>query len=158
DVTYGTAATATLVNPFDPSSEDVAAGFRYAFSIGTDTTGAATYAMSGTSSSVDFGVLDAGTCTVYARIFDKDGDSTPYHEQLTVAKATPEFFVGLSGGTYNGSPFTATTLVGGVGHPFATTLEGVGLTIDYFNVDTRKHLGSTAPTEAGNYRQTASFA
>jgi hypothetical protein len=83
-ISYGAAATATLVNPFDPSTSDTTAGFHYAFSIGTDTTGSATYATSGTSNTANFGVLPAGTYTVYARIIDKDGGSTTYTQTFVV--------------------------------------------------------------------------
>ena len=86
--TYGTAATATLSHPFDPSSVDTNAGFRYAFSLDTDTNGSATYANSGTSDSANFGILNAGTYTVYARIIDKNGGFTPYSFPLTITPAT----------------------------------------------------------------------
>ena len=50
-------------------------------------TGTATYANSGTSSSANFGVLAAGDHTVYARIIDKDDGFTPYSASLTVGMA-----------------------------------------------------------------------
>src|SRR5262249_57687526 len=59
-ITYGSAATASFSSPFDPSGTDTAAGFHYDFSLDTDTTGTATYADTGTSSSANFGILGAG--------------------------------------------------------------------------------------------------
>ena len=78
-------ALASLVNPFDPGTADASAGFHYAFSVDTDTTGSATYASSGTSNSANFGVLSAGAHTVFARIIDKDNGSTLFSQVLTVA-------------------------------------------------------------------------
>src|SRR5207247_859272 len=73
-VTYGSVATATLVNPFDPSPNDTSVGFHYAFALDTDTTGSATYAnTAGSTNSANFGMVNAGRHTVYARIIDKDG-------------------------------------------------------------------------------------
>src|SRR5262249_7923295 len=83
-ILVGDAATATLVSPVEPSTDDVAAGLRYAFALDVDTTGSATYATSGTSSSVNFGLIAEGTHTVYARILDKDGGSTSYSAPLGV--------------------------------------------------------------------------
>jgi hypothetical protein len=114
-VVYGSSATATLVSPFDPSSADTAAGFRYAFALDVDTTGSATYATSGASSSMDFGVIDAGTYTVFARVFDKDGGSTPYCLPLTVAKADATINVTGFSGTYDGMAHGATGSATGVG-------------------------------------------
>ena len=86
-VIYGNDATASFGEIFDSSTIDTAAGLRYAFSLDTDTTGTVTYATAGTVTSADFGVLNAGTHTVYARIFDKDDGFTPYTMSLVVNQA-----------------------------------------------------------------------
>ena len=83
---YGTAATANLASS--------TAGLRYAFSVDTNTTGSATYANSGTSNSVNFGILNAGDHTVYARIIDKDGGSTLYTATLHINKASISHTIG----------------------------------------------------------------
>ncbi|HWE03502.1 MAG TPA: Ig-like domain-containing protein, partial [Tepidisphaeraceae bacterium] len=72
---------------------------------------------------------------------------------FTIGQAMPMISVGDAGGTYNGSPYTATATVNG-----GTTLESIGLTLDYIDTDTSADLGSTAPATSGNYKVTASFA
>ncbi|WP_406699643.1 PKD domain-containing protein [Singulisphaera sp. Ch08] len=114
-IQYGTEATASLSNPLDPSSTDTAAGFRYVFSIDTNTTGSATYATSGMSSSVNFGVLNAGTHTVYSRIIDKDDGFTEYTTTLLVNKADAVITVNGYSGTYNALAHSATGSATGVG-------------------------------------------
>ena len=85
-VTAGNAAVASLVNPIDPGAADTDAGFHYAFSLDTDTTGPVTYAGSEPSNTVNFGAISAGTHTVYARIIDKDDGSTLYSATLAVVE------------------------------------------------------------------------
>ncbi len=117
-VVYGNSATATLSSPFDPSTADTAAGLHYAFSLDTDTTGAATYASTaGSTNSVDFGVLDAGTHTVYARVIDKDGGYTAYSASLRVNRA-PSATTTLGDGPFT---YDGTTHAGGSG-----TVTGAG--------------------------------
>jgi len=72
---------------------------------------------------------------------------------FTIGKATPTVSVSDNGGTYTGAAFAATATVNG-----GATLETVGLTLDYVNTDTLQDLGATAPSAAGNYMVTASFA
>lgn len=115
--TYGDVVAATLANPSDPSGADAAAGFHYAFSLDTNTTGSATYASAGTSTAADFGVLNAGTYTVFARVIDKDGGSTPYSITLTVAKAATMTV------TVGAGPFTYDTTTHGGG---SGTVTGAG--------------------------------
>ena len=70
-----------------------------------------------------------------------------------------------AGGTYDGSPFAATATIAGVlagvDNTPASSLEGVGLTLDYQLLDANgnvvEDLGAS-PTEGGTYLVTASFA
>ena len=67
-----------------------------------------------------------------------------------------------AGGTYDGQQYAATATVAGLFAGVDTTpgftLQNVGLTLDYVNTATNTNLGTTAPTAAGNYSVTASFA
>jgi hypothetical protein len=75
---------------------------------------------------------------------------------FSIAPATPVVSVADAGGTYNGQPFPATATVAG-----ASSLEGVGLTLDYVRLNahgTPTDLGATAPATAGNYEVIANFA
>ena len=86
--TYGTAAVVEFTNPFDPSSTDTAAGFRYAYAVNdASALDGLTYAdLAGSPASQAFD-LDAGTYTFYARIFDKDDGFTQYDTQVVVSPA-----------------------------------------------------------------------
>ena len=81
---------------------------------------------------------------------------------FSIGQATPTVKVSDAGGTYSGSAFPATDSVAGVNGQAGSTLEGVGLTIDYQKLNGSgqviQDLGSTAPISAGNYRVTAAFA
>jgi hypothetical protein len=87
---------------------------------------------------------------------------------FTIQQAAPSVSVSDGGGTYKGSSFPATATVAGVvtsganaDSTPASTLEGVGLTLDYVLLNsngTTTDLGSSAPTLPGNYTVTASFA
>jgi serine/threonine-protein kinase len=84
---------------------------------------------------------------------------------VTVSPATPTVSVSDAGGTYNGNAFAATDAVAGVRAGVdstpASTLEGVGLTLDYVQRNsngTTTDLGSSAPLLPGSYSVTASFA
>jgi hypothetical protein len=156
-ITYGTAATASFSGPFDPSSADIAAGFHYAFSLDTDTTGSATYANSGTSSSANFGTLGAGPHTVYARIIDKNDGFTPYQSALTVAPAGSTVTVRATDPApivYDGDPHSATA--GWI----STGSDGTGaaLPVTYVGINGTVYASSTtAPTNAGDYEASASY-
>jgi hypothetical protein len=156
-ITYGTAATASFSNPFDPSGADAAAGFHYAFSIDTDTTGSATYANSGTSNSASFGILPAGPHTVYARIIDEDGNFTPYTSNLTVVPAGSTVTVSLTDAApivYDGNPHCATAGWISTG----SDGEGGSLAVSYVGIDGTVYPSSTtAPTNAGEYQASASY-
>ena len=157
-ITYGVAATASLSSPFDPSTADTTAGFHYAFSVDTDTTGSATYAGSGTSSTVNLGILSAGSHTVYARIIDKDNGSTEYTGGLSVNKAgstTAVTWIDGTSTTYNGSPHAAAAAWTSTG----TDGEHGPLTVTYTGIlGTAYGPTTTAPTNSGNYEASASFA
>jgi sugar lactone lactonase YvrE len=74
--------------------------------------------------------------------------------------ATSSASVSDAGGIYDSSAFPATATVTGASGTPASTLEGVGLTLDYarHNADgSTTDLGATAPSAAGNYQVTASF-
>jgi hypothetical protein len=84
---------------------------------------------------------------------------------VTVLQATPTVSVSDAGGTYNGNAFAATASVAGVvagaDSTPASTLEGVGLTLDYVQLNsngTTTDLGSSAPLLPGSYSVTAAFA
>ncbi|WP_020467567.1 beta strand repeat-containing protein, partial [Singulisphaera acidiphila] len=113
-IRYGIAATAAFTDMFDPSIVDTEAGLRFVFSIGTDTTGSATYAGSSTSPSANFGVLNAGSYTVYARIIDKDGGSNVYTTTITVGKADAVFSLSGYAVTYDGTAHSASGTATGV--------------------------------------------
>lgn len=87
NVTYGTPLTVHFTSEFDPSALDVAAGFRYAFTLDSQDLSSFTYANASTSATGDFGLLNAGTYTVYGRIIDKDGGYTQHELQLDVNRA-----------------------------------------------------------------------
>ena len=85
-ITYG--QQVSLTAPFDPSSLDTKAGFRYAFALTPDALSGTTYATASTSPTSNLSGLVAGKDTVYARIIDKDGGYTQYSSTVTVNKAT----------------------------------------------------------------------
>jgi hypothetical protein len=84
----GGTATVSLTSPSDPSSDDTAAGFHYAFSCDN---GALpdTYTDAGTSSSAQCTFHDNGSYVVSARIFDKDDGHTDYSTTVEVRNVAP---------------------------------------------------------------------
>lgn len=74
---------------------------------------------------------------------------------------TPTISV-TDGGTYNGSAFSATATVAGLNGLASSSLQGVGLVLDYQQLDSQgnviKDLGAAAPMAAGTYQVTASYA
>jgi hypothetical protein len=81
----GSSFTLSLTNPFDPSSNDTAAGFEYAFDCG-DGNGYGTF--SGTSSAV-CPTDDNAIRSVGGKIRDKDGGETEYTDSVTVNNVPP---------------------------------------------------------------------
>jgi hypothetical protein len=156
-ISYGSAATASFSNPFDPSGADTAAGFHYAFAIDTDTTGSATYANSGASSSANFGIQGAGPHTVFARIIDQDDGFTPYVSNFTVVPAGSTVMVGLNDTApivYDSKPHGATARWISTG----SDGEQGPLTVSYVGINgTVYRPSATAPTNAGDYEASATY-
>ena len=87
-VDEGSDATISLTNPFDPSSDDTSAGFRYAFNCD----GGAlpdTYAAADPSNQTTCTFHDDGSYVVSGRIFDKDDDYTDYSTTVHVRNVAP---------------------------------------------------------------------
>ena len=82
-VTQGSPVTVSLGNPYDPSSADTAAGFRYSFAL-TEAALSKTYATTGTTASATYTLATAGTYTVWGRILDKNNLYTDYSTPVTV--------------------------------------------------------------------------
>ncbi|MHB1836242.1 MAG: beta strand repeat-containing protein, partial [Solirubrobacteraceae bacterium] len=102
----------------------------------------------------------AGTYTVTASF----AGSTDYlsgsaQTTFTITQTTPTVSLSDAGGTYSGATFAATDSVQGVSGPAGSTLEGVGLTVTYYAGSTASGSPlSAAPSTAGTYTVTASFA
>ncbi len=95
-VDEGASATVSFSNQFDPSSDDTAAGFHYAYDLDSDGTfdvGDGSYAGSGTTDSqmISAALLadGPGTRTVKARIIDQDGGFTDYTTTITINNVAP---------------------------------------------------------------------
>ncbi len=88
-VDEGSPATITFTAQFDPSSDDTAAGFHYAYSCSNGDLSGATYAGSGTSPSSSCTFPDNGTFLVKARIIDKDGGFSEYTTSVVVNNVPP---------------------------------------------------------------------
>src|SRR4051794_5160491 len=104
----GGTATVSLTNPFDPSSDDTTAGFRYAFSCD----GIAlpdNYAAADPSNSATCTFHDDGSHPVTGRIFDKDDGYTEYTTTVHVNNVAPT----ITGVTSSGT--TGVACVGGNG-------------------------------------------
>jgi len=84
----GGSATVSLTNASDPSSEDTAAGFRYAFSCTNDAL-PSTYADADSSHSTTCSYPDDGSYTVSGRIFDKDDGYSDYTTNVVVHNVAP---------------------------------------------------------------------
>ena len=154
-VAVGNMETASFAAPFDPSAADTAAGFHYAFSFFSNTIGSATYASSGTASSVSFGNFAPGTYTVYARIIDKDNSSTFYTAIINVLPAPSNVSVRWTDGasaTYNGNSHAAFA-------QWVSIDTNGSLPVTYVGINgTNYGPTATPPTNAGNYQASAVFA
>jgi hypothetical protein len=84
----GGPATVSLQNPFDPSSDDTGAGFRYAFNCDGGSL-PDTYAAADPSNSTSCMFHDDGAYPVTARIFDKDDGYTDYSTTVHVNNVAP---------------------------------------------------------------------
>ncbi len=95
-----------------------------------------------------------------------DYTSSAAVDAFVILPAAPALTITDAGGAYNGQPFAATTTVAGVLQGVddtpSSSLQGVAPTLDYqqldANGDTIADLGSSAPTSAGTYQVSASFA
>lgn len=84
-VNEGGGTDLALSNPHDPSSADIQAGLRYAFSCNGASLDGATYANGGSTGTVRCGYPDgSASVTVRARILDQDGGFTEYTSELAV--------------------------------------------------------------------------
>jgi hypothetical protein len=81
-------ATVSLTNPFDPSSDDTAAGFHYAFSCDGSPL-PDTYAAADQSNTATCSFSDSGPNSVTGRIFDKDDGYTEYTTTVPVHNVSP---------------------------------------------------------------------
>jgi hypothetical protein len=100
----------------------------------------------------------AGTYTVVALFKGSTHYAATQSAPLTftIKKATPTVTVADAGGKYDGKPFPAKAKVKGVTGSPASSLEGVGLTLAYYNAGGT--LLSGAPSAIGTYTVVASFA
>src|SRR5262249_42070646 len=100
----GSPATVAFASPFDPSPQDLAAGFRYSYDFDND--GMFEIAdSSSASATVPAGYLDdgPGSRTVRARIKDKDGGFTDYLTAITVRNVAPTASLTNGGAVNEGS-------------------------------------------------------
>ncbi len=120
----------------------------------------------GYTSTISIKSLPAGVDNVVA-VYTATGDfaSSSGSVAQTVTPATPKISVKDAGGVYNGTAYAATAtvagVVAGVDNSPSPTLEGVGLTLEYVQINadgSKTDLGSTAPTGDGSYTATAAFA
>ncbi|MCU0963072.1 MAG: FG-GAP-like repeat-containing protein, partial [Pirellulaceae bacterium] len=87
-ITYGQTVTVGFTEPFDPSDDDVAVGFHYAFATSPAVFSDVSYdSGSNANATFTFEELAAGDHTLYARIIDKDGGFNEYSIDMTVNKA-----------------------------------------------------------------------
>lgn len=107
-VVYGRLVTASLGNAFDASLADSAAGFRYTFS-----SDGVTFSAPSPSGFASFD-LNAGTYTLYSRIYDRDGDYTEYSTAVRVDKADAALVVNGYTGVYDGQAHGLTGSATGV--------------------------------------------
>ena len=84
----GGTATVSLTNPFDPSSDDTTAGFRYAFNCDGGSL-PDTYAAADASNHTTCTFHDDGSYTVTGRIFDKDDGYIEYSTTVHVRNVAP---------------------------------------------------------------------
>ncbi len=101
----------------------------------------------------------AGSYTVTATFAGSaDYIATSVQTCFRIAKATPVVACFDAGGTFNGSPFAATSTVAGISTVPAASLEGSTPSLSYYSGSASSGASSpTPPTNAGTYTVVASF-
>jgi hypothetical protein len=99
-INEGGAATFAFTNVSSPSPIDTQAGFHFSFALSPNGL-AQTYAGATDGSSKQFTFLDAGTFTVYGRVFEKDGAYSQYTATVTVNDVAPTATFTNTSGTVN---------------------------------------------------------
>lgn len=120
-VNIGAPATISFTDPFDPSSKDTIAGFRYAFSCSGASLSGENYYTAGISSATTCTFPSSGLYTVTGRIIDQGSDGTEYSTVVEVKNAAP---VIDAGSAYSGIEGHAIALSGAT----ATDAENDALT------------------------------
>jgi hypothetical protein len=110
---------------------------------------------SGSGTPLSAAPVSVGTYTVVA-VFAGSPDFTSASSltTFTIGQATPTVEVSDSGGVFDGSAYSASAAVAGVGGVFGSSLEGESLKLAYF---TGTSALSSAPSSAGTYTVVASF-
>jgi hypothetical protein len=91
-VDEGSDIVVSLTSPSDPSTADTAAGFTYAFDLGSG------YEDFGSSNTASITAADDGVVTVKGKIMDKDGGVTEYTADVTVNKVIYSYTYNLVSG------------------------------------------------------------
>jgi len=95
-VTEGASFTLSLVDPYDPSAPDAAAGFTYEFDCG------AGFGAPGGSSTMTCVAAAPGTYTVQGRLSDKDGGTSTFFTSVTSVPRPNTAPTVILGGPYSG--------------------------------------------------------
>jgi PKD repeat protein len=145
-VNEGSSAMVSFTSQFDPSSNDTAAGFRYAYDLDNDgafDVGDGTFAGSVTNDTqlISAALLADGTATrtVKARIIDQDGGFTDYTTDVTVNNVAP---------TLTNISIDDNSLEEGESATIHMTIDDAGA-IDVFAVEVDWQDGSAADTISG---------
>ena len=104
----GTSFSISLTSPVDPSSDDVTAGFTYAFDCG------AGYGAFGAATSATCTAGAPGSQTVKGKIRDKDLGETEYTASLAINNVPP---TSVPGGPYSGNEGSAIPITGSGADP-----------------------------------------
>jgi large repetitive protein len=120
--------TVSLINAFDPSPADTAAGLRYSFSL-TQSGLASSYLAAGLSNSAQFTFPDGPSGqNVWARVIDKDGGFTDYVTTVIVTNVAPTATISTNGTLLPRQPVTVT--LANVSDPSPVD-SGVGFTYSF---------------------------
>ncbi len=113
-ITVGNTATVAFSNQFDPSPEDMAAGFHYAYQVyysgnliwSQGNTASYASGVSISALTIPAQYLEAPGVTLEASIIDKDGGFTQYSKAITVNNTTLSVATGGNLAVNSGAPFT----------------------------------------------------